>query len=64
MSTVVDDVSYDPIHKCRWCGMWHGPLCPAVKSIEYFENGMVKRVEFKEAINEGTGAGLAYAHRP
>lgn len=32
--------------ECRWCGMSHGPRCPSVKAIEYFENGMLKRVEF------------------
>lgn len=31
---------------CRWCGNTHGPHCPIVKAIEYFENGEVKRVEF------------------
>ena len=38
---------------CRWCGMLHGPACPALKAIEFFENGMVKRVEFKTAANHG-----------
>jgi hypothetical protein len=30
--------------------MIHGPMCPIVKSIEYFEDGItVKRVEFTTA---------------
>ena len=36
--------------KCRWCGMEHGPMCLAVKSIEFFDDGVtVKKVEFKTA---------------
>lgn len=34
---------------CPYCGTIHGPLCPAVKEIEYFPDGKVKRVEFKTA---------------
>jgi hypothetical protein len=36
-----------PGPQCRWCGMYHGSLCPAVKSIEYQADGVtVHRVEF------------------
>jgi hypothetical protein len=38
-----------PDMACRWCGLIHGAQCPSVKAIEYFANGMVKRVEFKMA---------------
>ena len=31
---------------CRWCGSLHGHLCPAVKALEYYPDGTVKRVEF------------------
>jgi hypothetical protein len=31
--------------KCRFCGMYHGPLCPSVRAIEYHPDGTVKRVE-------------------
>lgn len=32
---------------CRWCGWTHGTLCPSVRAIEFFEDGLtVKRVEF------------------
>jgi len=34
---------------CQFCGQDHGVQCPAVKAIEYFPNGKVKRVEFKSA---------------
>lgn len=37
------------MNECRFCGMIHGVMCPAVKAIEYFEDGTVKRVEFKTA---------------
>ena len=38
------------IKNCRFCGRDHDALCPSVKAIEYFEDGMtVKRVEFKGA---------------
>ncbi len=34
--------------KCRWCGMIHGPMCPAIKAIEYADDGItVRRIEFK-----------------
>lgn len=34
--------------KCRWCDLMHGPMCPAVKAIEFADDGVtVKRVEFK-----------------
>lgn len=31
---------------CRWCGLIHGERCPSVKSIEFFPDGQVKKVEF------------------
>lgn len=37
-------------NKCGWCGLIHGPRCPSVKAIEYYEDGVtVKRVEFVTA---------------
>lgn len=33
--------------ECGWCGMWHNGICPSVKSIEYNEDGSIRRVEFK-----------------
>jgi len=35
--------------KCQYCNGYHPALCPTVKAIEYFENGKIKRVEFKTA---------------
>jgi hypothetical protein len=32
--------------ECSYCGNIHGPRCPAVRSIEYYQDGTVKRVEF------------------
>lgn len=31
--------------KCNHCGYIHDGVCPKIKSIEYFENGMIKKVE-------------------
>lgn len=34
--------------QCRWCHQLHGPLCPWIKAIELYEDGItIKRVEFK-----------------
>lgn len=40
--------------KCQWCGKElggdaHAPgqYCPLVRSIEFYENGFIKRVEFE-----------------
>jgi hypothetical protein len=41
----------NPTPKCPYCGFWpHDSVgqCPAVKSIEYFPNGAIKRVEKRE----------------
>jgi len=36
--------------QCPWCGLWHigGGTCPRVKSLEYWPNGTIKRVEFHD----------------
>lgn len=34
---------------CKFFGAVHGVQCPAVKAIEYYENGSIKRVEYKTA---------------
>lgn len=39
--------------ECRWCGMIHGPRCPEVKAIEYFQDGTVKRVAAACALVNG-----------
>lgn len=36
----------DALTTCHWCGETHGVKCPYVKSIEYYESGEVKKVEF------------------
>lgn len=39
-----------PDDACRWCGFTHGPQCPVVKSIEFYEDGVtVKRLEYRAA---------------
>lgn len=32
---------------CQYCGLMHQYVCPKIRSIEYYENGAVKQVEFK-----------------
>jgi len=32
--------------KCKHCGNTHETRCPWIKSIEYFEDGTIKRVEY------------------
>lgn len=39
---LASDVTVEP---CRYCGAFHGPLCPMVRAIEYYRDGRVKRVE-------------------
>lgn len=34
------------LEKCKHCGNIHETRCPQIKSIEYFEDGTVKRVEY------------------
>lgn len=31
----------------QWSKIWHNGVCPKVKSIEYFPDGSIKKVEFK-----------------
>ncbi|MBN1954691.1 MAG: hypothetical protein JW900_06525 [Anaerolineae bacterium] len=33
--------------RCRWCGQDHDGMCPHVSRIEYFPDGLVKRVTFR-----------------
>ena len=33
--------------RCPWCGGVHMELCPHVKAIDYYENGGVRRIEFR-----------------
>jgi hypothetical protein len=34
---------------CGHCGHYHGRLCPSVKAIEYYPDGGIKRVEYRDA---------------
>lgn len=33
---------------CQYCGNIHGGMCPRIKTIEYYANGQVKRIEFRD----------------
>ncbi len=36
-------------NECPYCSkVFHSGICPKVKSIEYYPNGTIKMVEFKE----------------
>lgn len=35
-------------HPCPYCGGGHTEPCPNVKAIEYYQDGSIKRVEFRE----------------
>ena len=37
------------IQRCGWCNMFHVGACPVVQEIEYFPNGTIKRVVYREA---------------
>jgi len=39
-------MSTTDVAECRWCGMIHKGMCSLVKSIEFYEDGSVKHVEF------------------
>lgn len=36
----------DRIITCGHCGMIHSAICPRIKSIEYYPNGTIKKVEY------------------
>jgi hypothetical protein len=35
-----------PKYGCEHCGCIHAGVCLRIKTIEYFENGKIKRVEY------------------
>lgn len=37
-----------PLDTCPHCGNAHSGQCPRVKAIEYYPDGKIKRVEYKE----------------
>lgn len=37
------------LHYCGHCGMYHQGQCPRIKSIEYWPDGTVKRVEYHDS---------------
>ncbi len=39
-------MTIDKIKECRWCGNFHGSVCPQVRALEYNSDGSVRRVEF------------------
>jgi hypothetical protein len=39
-------MTIDPTNACKYCGHYHGDLCPKVKAFEYNADGSIRRVEF------------------
>lgn len=37
------------LQSCCHCGMYHIGMCPRVKSVEYYPDGTIKRVEYHAA---------------
>lgn len=33
---------------CQWCGWYHETVCPRIRSIEYWQNGAIRKVEFHD----------------
>jgi hypothetical protein len=33
---------------CSDCGCWHQGQCPRIKAIEYYQNGTIKRIEYRD----------------
>ena len=50
--------------KCQYCGNQHDGICHLIKSIEFFENGLVKKVEFKDSESSGVEATPVYEYNP
>ena len=40
-------MSTSNVSTCPHCGGMHSMPCPAVRAIEYFPNGTIKRVEYR-----------------
>ena len=40
--------SNSPIQKCCHCGMYHVGSCYMIAVVEYFPNGAVKRIEYRQ----------------
>ncbi len=36
------------VHWCKYCGKYHCSTCPRIESIEYYPNGTVKKIVFKQ----------------
>lgn len=47
--TTFRPTTYRTLPTCRYCDATHDSIkCPRIKSIEFYEDGTVKRVEFKD----------------
>ena len=48
---------------CGFCGNYHGPTCPLIKSIEYYPDGTIKRIEYARAEPEQKATDAAAGER-
>ena len=46
MSTTTTATAIPQVVPCQYCGKYHPGICPRIKSVEYHDNGTVRRVEF------------------
>lgn len=46
--SVATTTGWNTANQCTHCGCYHAGPCPRIKAIEYHENGMVKRVEYRD----------------
>lgn len=36
-------------HLCEHCGNWHNGICPRISSIEYYPDGQIERINFRNS---------------
>jgi len=40
------------LETCPHCGVWHSGRCPQIRSIEYFPNGIIKKITYENGQQE------------
>jgi hypothetical protein len=42
---------------CPYCGQYHGlGVCPKIRAIEYYSDGSIRKIEFKDGSVQGYGS--------
>ena len=52
----------EPLQQCGHCGLMHTGPCPRIKAIEYYPDGTVKRVEYREPQFQSVGPATSSVH--